>query len=378
MYLEKLSNAFGVSSAEDDVRKIILEVAREYADEWRVDTMGNLFFSRKSRLSSPASNLRVMVTAHMDEVGFMISEVKSDGNLKFKPVGSFDRRVLLGKTLVIGADRIPGVIGIKPIHLTKGSERRKIDAIDSMYIDVGASNKESAKVKPGDFATFATQFGYLGRPSAPAEESATINGATDMPNGETDAEAATLPQQGLVKGKAFDNRAGCAMLLELLKGDYPVDLLAVFTVQEELGVRGAKVAAYTANPDVAFILEATAADDLPRLDEEAELGIPRLGDGPAITVMDRSFIPNRQLIDLLINQAETAGLPYQFKRPGVGGTDGGAIHLARQGVPGAVVSVPTRYIHSPVAVLDLTDLWNTVKLMQATLTQLPDNWSKHS
>jgi endoglucanase len=149
-------------------------------------------------------------------------------------------------------------------------------------------------------------------------------------------------------------------------------LLAVFTVQEEVGARGASVAAYATNPDLAFVLEATAADDLPGLDEDAPEGFPRLGDGPAITIMDRSFIADRRLVDLLIDTAKAEGIPYQFKRPGIGGTDGGVIHKSREGVPSVAVSMAARYIHSPVTVLDLADFWYTVKLMQATLKQLPN------
>ena len=344
MYLKQLSNAFGVSSVEGDVRKIIIEAARPYADEWRVDTMGNLFVTRRARVGGSGAPLRVMVTAHMDEVGFMISKINKDGRLRFKPVGSFDRRVLLGKAVTVGRDRLPGVIGLKPIHLLDRDQAQKVGSLDSMYIDIGATDdKAGGKVKVGDFATFATEFGYLGGQSRPRRD------------------------RGLVKGKAFDNRAGCAVLLELLKGDYPVDLIGVFTVQEEIGLRGARVAAYAANPDRALILECTAADDLPHPEKDTNDGIPRLGNGPAITVMDRSFIADRQLVDLLINTAETENLPYQFKRPGIGGTDAGAVHLAREGVPSVTVSVPARYIHSPVAILDLADFWNTVKLVQATL-----------
>ncbi len=350
MHLEQLSNAFGVSSAEDEVRKIILEAAQPHADEWRLDTMGNLFVTRKARPAASDRLLRVMVTAHMDEVGFMISKIKKDGQLKFKPVGGFDRRVLLGKPVVVGKDRLPGVIGLKPIHLLDSGQYDKVDEIDSMYIDIGANDdKANGKVEIGDFATFATRFQYLGGPS---DHSST---------------------EGRVKGKAFDDRGGCAILLELLKADYPIDLVAVFTVQEEIGLRGARVAAYATQPDLAFILECTAADDLPDPEDETKKdGFPRLGEGPAITVMDRSFIADRRLVDLLIETAEAEGLTHQFKRPGVASTDAGAVHLARQGVPSVAVSIPARYIHAPAAILDLTDFWNTVKLMRATLQQLPE------
>lgn len=348
MILEELSNAFGVSSVEGEVRKIIVEAVKDYANSWRIDTMGNLFITRRRRIETEATPLKVMVTAHMDEVGFMISEIKGSGLLKFKPIGGFDRRILLGKAVVVGQDRVPGVIGLKPVHLVKRGDCHTVGSIDSMSIDIGANSGSNGQVNVGDFATFATEFGYLG--GQPNEVS---------------------PDTGRVKGKAFDDRAGCAVLVDLLKGDYPVDLVAVFTVQEEIGSRGAQVAAYAVKPDLAFILECTAADDLPRQSDEADEGIPRLGDGPAITVMDRSFIADRKLVDLLIETAEAAGLPYQFKRPGIGGTDAGAVHTIREGVPSAVVSVPARYIHAPAAVLDLTDFWNTVKLMTAVLQKLP-------
>lgn len=352
MYLEQLSNAFGVSSVEGDVRKIIVEAVEPYADSWRVDTMGNLFVTRKPK-GETGRPLRVMLTAHMDEVGFIISEIKSDGGLKFKPVGGFDRRVLLGKAVVVGPERVPGVVGLKPVHLLNSSERHNVDDIDSMVIDVGANSSSIGKVNVGDFATFATRFGFLGGQPEPG------------------------PEQGRVKGKAFDDRAGCAVLLELLKEDYPLELVGVFTVQEEIGLRGARVAGYAVDPDVAFILECTAADDLPRPDDEdKDDGFPRLGQGPALTVMDRSFIADRRLVDLLIDTATAEDIPYQFKRPGIGGTDAGAVHLVREGVPSAAVSIPARYIHTPAAVLDLADFWQTVKLMRATLQRLPDAVSR--
>ena len=349
IYLEQLSNAFGVSSVEDEVRKIIIDAVEPHADEWRVDTMGNLFVTRKARGATSDSPIRVMVTAHMDEVGFMISKIQKNGRLKFESVGGFDPRVLLGKAVVVGQERLPGVIGLKPIHLLERGQDNKVNGIDSMYIDIGADDdKADGKVNVGDFATFATKFGRLGGQSRSRND------------------------RGVVKGKAFDDRAGCAVLLELLKEDYPVELAVVFTVQEEIGLRGARVAAYAANPDLAFILECTAADDLPHPDDDKNDGMPRLGEGPAITVMDRTFIADRRLVDLLIDTAQAEGLPYQFKRPGIGGTDAGAVHLARAGTPSVVVSVPARYIHAPAAILDLADFWNTVKLMQATLRRLPE------
>lgn len=347
MYLEQLSNAFGPSGAEGEVRKIIIDAVKPVADDWRVDPMGNLFVTRNRRLDAPGRPLRVMVTAHMDEVGFLITRIKSDGQLKFEPIGGFDPRVLLGKAVVVGRERVPGVIGVKPIHLLTAGEYSRVKDLSGMTIDVGASSSSNARVQPGDSATFATKFGYLG------------------------GQSRRRTDRGRVKGKAFDNRAGCAILIELLRGDYPVDVVGVFTVQEEVGLRGARVAAFAAEPDVALVLESTAADDLPQLDEDAEAGLPRLGDGPAITVMDNRFIADRRLVDLLIATAGAESLPYQFKRPGIGGTDAGAIHLTRAGVPSVVVSVPTRFIHSPAAVLELADFWAAKKLVAAALSRLP-------
>lgn len=361
MYLEQLSNAVGVSGDEGEIRKLLIEAAKPLAAEWRVDTMGNLFITRRARPHTERP-LRVMVTAHMDEVGFMISKITDSGRLKFRPIGSFDRRILLGKPVSVGKERVPGVIGLKPSHLLQRGEYDRVGSVDSMYIDIGATGKNgTGSVAAGDFATFATTYGPLG-------------GIDQGGN-----------REGRVKGKAFDNRAGCAILLELLNEDYPVELVAVFTVQEEIGLRGARVAGYAANPDVAFVLECTAADDLPPIepdeddetDDKAPQGIPRLGQGPALTVMDRSFIADRRLVDLLIETAEINDIPYQFKRPGIGGTDAGAVHLAREGVPAAVVSVPARYIHAPASVLDLADFWRTIRLMRATLTNLT-HWSHSS
>ncbi len=349
--LEQLSNAFGVSGMEEDVRRIIVEAVKPLADELRADTMGNLFALRRARQPHSGDPLRVMVTAHMDEVGFLITKITGSGLLKFKTVGGFDPRVLLGKTVVVGKDRLPGVIGMKPVHLLKASERRKVGDIDSMYIDIGATSDSPGKVKPGDFATFDTRFAPMGGGDAAS------------------------PGSGLVKGKALDNRVGCALLVELLQGDYPVDVVGVFTVQEEAGLRGARVAAYSANPHAALVLECTAADDLPRTDDDAEQGIPRLGLGPAITVMDRTVIADRRWVDLLLETAGAQSIPCQFKRPGIGGTDAGAIHVAREGIPTAVVSVPARYIHSPAALIDLADFEHTRQLVQAALARLPEiNW----
>lgn len=344
MLLERLCNAFGPSGCEGEVREIILEAVKEYADDYQEDALGNLLALRRgdgSGLSGEGVPTKVMVTAHMDEVGLMITQIDGDGMLRFSAVGGIDPRVLPAKAVVIGEQRIPGVIGIKPVHLTEEEERNKVVPIRSMYIDIGVGNKEQAEklVKVGDYAVFATRF-----------------------------EPLTEGNLRVVKGKAFDDRVGCAVLVELLREQYRFDLYAVFTVQEEVGLRGARVAAYRVAPDLAFSLEGTICDDLPKKRDVSP--VTRLGGGPAITVMDRSVIADKRLVKLLVDSAKELGIPYQFKQAVAGGTDAGAIHLAREGIPSVVVAVPSRYIHSSVGLVSLADFDHTVQLMKKALHNL--------
>jgi endoglucanase len=335
MILRELSDAFGVSGNEDDVRAIVLDAVRNHVDEFKVDALGNVLTVKRG---TGQDRMRVMLAAHMDEIGLMVVDYDNDGFLKVNAVGGIDPRLLPGALFVVGPDRIPGVIGIKPIHLVESNEIDKVAKIDDLVLDVGATSKEEAqKLAPlGTYATFATRFRDLGP---------------------------------TVTGKAFDDRAGCAVLVELLQGDrFVFDLHAAFTVQEEVGLRGARVAAFAIDPHCAFALEGTVADDIPK--EKDVSPTTELGKGPAITVMDRSFIADRRLVRLLTGTAEDLDIPYQIKQPGVGGTDAGVIHLAREGVPSATVAVPSRYIHSPVALLSLEDFNNTVRLMRESLSRL--------
>lgn len=342
MLLQKLSNARGVSGDEGEVREILIDAVKAHVDEYRVDTIGNLIALKKAKGARKKSALKVMLAAHMDEVGLLIvhhdSNHHAKGHLRFRKVGGIDDRVLLSKVVWVGKDRIPGVIGVKPIHLLKEKEREQVLDFESMTIDIGARSKEEAEgaVQIGDYVTFATEFGEMG--------------------------------DGLVKGKALDDRAGCAVLVEILKRDYPVDLYGVFTVQEEVGARGARVAAYAIEPEVAFALEGTVCDDSPK---DKDLSpTTRLGEGPAITIADRSMIADRRLVDLLIQTAKENRIPYQIKQPMVGGTDAGSIRIVREGVPAAAVAVPTRYIHSPVSVLSRKDFEHTIALMTKALPKL--------
>jgi putative aminopeptidase FrvX len=339
LILKELAEAIGVSGDESAVRKIIAEAVRASVDELHSDTIGNLFAVKKAR--GKGNGLRVMIAAHMDEVGLMITGIDGSGGLRFRTVGGIDDRVLLGKMLLVGPDKLPGVIGVKPVHLLKADEGTQVMKVDSMVIDIGASSKEEAEklVKVGQVAAFVTRYNKVGR---------------------------------TVTGKAFDDRAGCAVLVELLRGDrFPFDLYGVFTVQEEVGLRGAQVAANAVEPDCAFALEGTICDDLPK--EKDTSPTTQLGKGPAITVMDRSVLADRRLVDHLTATADKLGIPYQFKQPGMGGTDAGAIARSKTGVPSLPVAVPCRFIHSPVARLSLDDFENTVKLMRESLKRLtPD------
>ena len=350
MLLEKLSNEMGVSGKEGAIRKLIIPAIKDHVDEVVVDTMGNVYAHKAATADAGETRPTVLVTAHMDEVGFIITEITHEGMLRFNTVGGFDIRILPGKTVLVGPEKIPGVIGLEAIHNLEAGQYDKTPRLKSLAIDIGAGKKSEAaqKVSPGDYATFDTRF--------------------DLLNGDPDETKA-----GIVKGKAQDNRAGCAMLVELLKREYPVHLSGVFTVQEEIGLRGARVAAHRAAPDMALVLECTTADDLPSKDKE--IRYPRLGEGPCLTIMDRSFIANQRLLDLVEATAAKHNIPYQYKQPSLGGTDAGAIHQSRMGIPAITIAAPARYIHGPAALMSLADFWHCVELVGATLNELPEQTS---
>lgn len=336
MLLRELSEIAGVSGDEGRVREFIWEAIKDHVDGGRVDAMGNLITWKGKDKPGP----RLMVAAHMDEIGFMITHVEKSGLLRFEKVGGIDDRVLPAKAVRVGAEGVPGVIGMKPIHLLSSGERRRPVTHDQLYIDIGAGSKEEAErhVKIGDYAVFDTAFAKLG--------------------------------DGLVQGKAFDDRVGCSLLIDLVKEDVPYPFFAVFTVQEEIGLRGARIAAYDIEPDLAVALEGTTCADIPETEEHGQA--TTLGAGPAITFMDRATIPSRPLVDVLVETAEAHDIPWQWRRTTFGGTDAGSIHLTRAGVPAATVSVPCRYIHSPCAYMSLQDYDNALRLLRAFLPNVPD------
>jgi endoglucanase len=343
LLLERLSNAFGPAGCEDEVRRILARELRDKVDDLQTDALGNLIAFKKG--TGPDPRLRVMVDAHTDEVGLMVTRIEKSGLLGFRAVGGIDDRLLLAKGVVIGEERLPGIILAPPVHLTKPEQRKQVITIEQLVIDIGAASKDEAQelVKVGDYAAFDTRFRILNR-------------------------------DGLrtVKGKAFDDRVGCAAAAALADGQYAVDLYLSFSAQEEIGLRGARVAAFRIHPDIAFALEGTVCDDTPKKEDVSPT--TRLGGGPAITVMDRSFIADRRLVQLMINTAEAEAIPYQFRQSGVGGTDAGAIHLSKTGVPTVAVSVPCRYLHAPASLLSLNDFDDLVALMKAALNSLPKKW----
>ena len=333
--LKALSEANGVSGDEGAVRKIILNAIRDHVDEVRVDTMGNVLAIKRAR---GKAKLRVMLDAHMDEIGLMVVGANDDGTLQFRAVGGIDDRILPGKVVLIGPDRLPGVIGTPPIHLAHGDD--EVKKIEALAIDIGATSKDEALevVMIGQMATFNTRYRSLGT---------------------------------TVSGKAFDDRAGCAILIESLRGPrLPVDLLAAFTVQEEVGLRGAHVAAYAFDPDAAIVIDATPANDLPPSIDQDVSPNTRLGHGPAVYVMTRSTVSDPRLVKHVIGIADRRGIPYQIRQPGGGGTDAGSIAPTRGGVPTVSISVPARYIHTPVSLINLNDVRRTIELVRESAARL--------
>jgi tetrahedral aminopeptidase len=336
--LERLSNIAGVSGHEAEVRRAIKPLVQDYVDDMVVDAMGNLI---THKTGTGTMDLKVLVTAHMDEVGLMVIRHESDGALRVDTVGGIPDRLLPGLTVRVGEDAIPGVIGLQAIHRANRETFKRATETKKLAVDIGAKDKQEAEnaAPLGTPITFATRFRPLGASWA---------------------------------GKAFDDRAGCAILIQLLQGErFPFDLYGAFTVQEEVGLRGARVAAYTANPDVSVSLEGTLADDLPKPEEEADTSpTTELGEGPAITVMDRSYVTPPQLLRHVLRTATEHAIPYQLKQPGISGTEAGGTHRVRGGVPSITIAVPCRYIHSPISLVAPDDVMFTHRLVDATLRAL--------
>lgn len=317
----------GVSSFEDEVRDYIKEKAAPHADELRVDPMGTLIVFKKGK---KATGNKLLLAAHMDEVGLIVKRITDDGYLKFNCVGGIDRRVLLGKKVLVGAKRIPGVIGLKAIHMTTVEEREKLPKLEDYYIDIGAKHKEDAEklTALGDFAAFESDCVLFGN--------------------------------GLIKAKALDDRLGCAIMLELLKEDLPMDCTFAFTVQEEVGCRGAHGAAFSIAPKIALVLETTTAADLAGIDGHKQ--VCSLGNGPVVPFMDNGSVADRGLFELLRDLAEKHDIPWQTKHYIAGGNDASVIQRSREGVRTVVMSAAVRYLHAPSSVASLSDFHGMLNL----------------
>lgn len=335
--LEKLSNAAGVSGFEGNIREIITNEVKDHVDEIETDNMGNLIMVKKGK----DDGKKIMLAAHMDEIGLMVRHIDKEGFIKFSKIGGINDQMLLNQEVYIHTDngKVLGVLGSKPPHRMKASEKRKPVEYENMFIDIGAKDKEEAEkiVNVGDVATINREF-------------STLRGS-------------------IVAGKAFDNRVGCLVLIEVMKRiKSDATIYAVGTVQEEVGLKGARTSAFKINPDLAIALDVTISGDHPGIKEDEAPA--KLGGGPAVILTDasgRGIITHPKVKKLLIDAAEKEEIPYQLEVSEGGTTDATAIHLTREGIPTGVLSAPTRYIHTPVEVVDMDDIENTVKLLVAAL-----------
>lgn len=328
--LFKLCDEIGASGFEGQVSEIIITEAKKYADKLTKDSFGNIYAFKKGTDSQKT----VMISAHLDEVGFIISSITDDGYLKFRIVGGINENVLIGKRVTVGKNKVKGVTGIKAVHLMSKEERNEKPSYENMYIDIGVSSKEEALklVNVGDYAHFDTKSAEFGK--------------------------------NCIKAKALDDRCGCFIILELLKKKYKNDVYFCFVVQEEIGVRGATVASRKQSFDEAITVECTTCLDLPSVEEFNKS--TSVGDGTAFAIADSSTYYNRELIQNIIDVSEKA----QFKKVAVGGTDGRAFQY--NNIKAAAVAVPARYIHSPVSVVSCDDIKNTIKTLENYL-EVSDN-----
>ncbi len=332
MLLKELTEASGVSGNEKEVRDLIISEIKDYVDHYKIDRIGNIIAYKKGKKDI---GKKLMITAHMDEVGLMVKDIDNDGFIKFMPVGGIDKRILVSKPVLVGKNKLPGVIGAKPIHLQKPEERTRALGIDELYIDIGAKSKEEAEkyVSIGDYVIFDSEYIEFG--------------------------------EGLVKAKALDNRVGCSLLIKLIREIEDISFYAVFTVMEEVGLVGAGPAAFEVDPDYSIVLEGTLCYDMPKLD--SHLVPTYLNKGPAISLIDRTTIYNKAFRDKIVELAEKNNIPYQFRKTSMGGNDAGKIHTTKEGSITATISVPCRYIHSPASVMSKKDYDNTFALLKEIL-----------
>ena len=325
----------GVSGAENEVRDYLLERVLPLADEIQTDAMGNLMvFKRGARRPKQ----KLMLCAHMDEVGIIITGIEDNGYLRFDFVGGVDRRVVLGKRVFIGKERVPGVIDVKAIHLVSKEEQKNVPPTDSLYVDIGAFSAEDAKkqVELGDRGVFEDSVIEFG--------------------------------DGFLKAKAIDDRFGCALMLKLLEEELPCDTWFTFTVQEEVGCRGVHGAAFRLAPEIALVLEGTTAADLPMVEDNKKICC--LGKGPVLTFMDKGTIYDPELRAVLLRLAEENSIPWQTKQMIAGGTDASVVQRTREGVRTVIIAAAVRNIHSPASVASIEDMENALKLARLFMQEM--------
>jgi putative aminopeptidase FrvX len=330
--LESLSNAFGPSGNEEEVRVILRKELEEHADETWVDKLGNIFFIHHGKDNLP----KIMLASHMDEVGFIVTFMDNNGFLRFHTLGGIISNVMPGQTILLRGTKgdVKGLVGTKPPHLMKEDERNKATVMDDLFMDIGASSlveSEQKGIEIGTNGVFDVKFMELGG--------------------------------GFLKGKALDDRAGCTVLVEVFEAlkNSPYNIVAVGTVQEEMGMRGARTAAWQADPDFALALEGTFAADVPG--SSPEMVSSKLKGGPVVTILDQTVMTHPTVLKTLIKVGKEKSIPFQFKQVPMGGTDSGAIHLTKAGIPSGTVAVPCRYIHGPASVTHIDDIKNTIKLV---------------
>ncbi|MCU0643041.1 MAG: M42 family metallopeptidase, partial [bacterium] len=326
---------------------------------FQFDKLGSLLFTKKGTANNPV----ILLPGHIDEIGFVVSGINEKGFLTFNTIGGWFSQVLLGQRVVVRTKTgdIPGVIAAKPPHVLSPEERNKVIEKENMFIDLGCSNRKEAEtlgIRVGDPVVPYSIFSIIQKT------------AFEIKNG-------VEHDKGLVKlamGKAFDDRVGVFIALEVIRRlqeqeiAHPNTVVGAATIQEEVGARGARTTAWLAEPDVCITLEVDVAGDVPGVEQQLAQAV--LGKGPAILTYDASMIPNQPLKEFMIEQAEKNSIPYQLSSVARGGTDAGAIHILRAGCPSIVLGVPTRHIHSHVGLLCLDDIESCIQLVLKTVINM--------